>query len=143
MKRRWNALIYAGFGLTLAAFVSYYTFFLRFPITRDVPWVNLILFAAGLVMLAAGTHRAYRQPIAYRGKVSGPVLGALSVVILALFVFLNFWFARRLPPATFAPAVGAKAPEFTLPDTQNRPVSLAQLRSGKKWVLLVFYRGYW
>jgi len=38
--------------------------------------------------------------------------------------------------------VGARVPDFTLPDAEGRPVSLAEFR-GKKPVVLVFYRGYW
>ncbi|MBK8235858.1 MAG: redoxin domain-containing protein [Deltaproteobacteria bacterium] len=34
------------------------------------------------------------------------------------------------------------APEFTLPDADGNPVSLAQLRS-RGPVVLVFYRGWW
>jgi peroxiredoxin len=50
-----------------------------------------------------------------------------------------------MPASPAAPAVGAKAPDFTLPDTNNRPVTLAQLLAapGSKGVILVFYRGYW
>jgi hypothetical protein len=51
-----------------------------------------------------------------------------------------------------APKVGDKAPDFALPDTQNRTVRLSELLAGPApgmaerkgtWVLLVFYRGYW
>jgi cytochrome oxidase Cu insertion factor (SCO1/SenC/PrrC family) len=34
------------------------------------------------------------------------------------------------------------APDFTLEDTDGKPVTLADFR-GKKSVVLVFYRGYW
>ena len=36
--------------------------------------------------------------------------------------------------------VGATAPDFTLNDTNGKPVTLSKLR---KPVVLVFYRGYW
>lgn len=53
-----------------------------------------------------------------------------------------------LPPSPRAPAVGARAPEFTLPDTNGQPVTLSKLLAPEgspkgSWVLLVFYRGYW
>ena len=53
----------------------------------------------------------------------------------------------QLPPQPKnIPAVGEKAPDFTLPDASGREVKLSSLlKDGPKgsWVLLVFYRGYW
>jgi len=56
--------------------------------------------------------------------------------------------AQNVPAAPSAPKVGERAPEFTLPDTDGKPVSLADLLKPdapgeRPWVLLVFYRGYW
>ena len=71
------------------------------------------------------------------------------MALLGLFIFVVFIESRNLPPAHGAPQVGQKAPEFTLNDSDNKPVTLAELTStpinGKapKGVLLVFYRGYW
>ena len=44
-KLNWNWRIWAGFLVAVAAFLSYLTIFIRFPITRNVPWVNWLLFA--------------------------------------------------------------------------------------------------
>lgn len=54
----------------------------------------------------------------------------------------------RIAESPNAPKVGEKAPEFTLPDTDGKPVSLAGLLKPaaggeRSWVLLIFYRGYW
>lgn len=38
-------------------------------------------------------------------------------------------------------ALGAQAPDFTLADQNNKPVSLASARGHK--AVVVFYRGYW
>ena len=54
MRRSWNSLIWAGFGFTLVAAISYVPIFVRYPVTRDVPWVNLLLFLLGGWLLAAG-----------------------------------------------------------------------------------------
>jgi hypothetical protein len=152
VKRRWNFLLYTGFLLALAGFASY-PFFIRFPVTRDFPWMNLLLFAAALALLGAGLRRAYRRPQEYRGKAAGPILGLLSVAMLSLFLFLNFSFTKLKPPAQGTPQVGQKAPDFTLPDTNGNRVMLSRLwghaasgASGStkdQWVLLIFYRGYW
>ena len=79
MKRRWNFLIWAGFVLVVIGLMSYVPFFALFPITRDFPWVNLLLFGGGAVLLGAGLRRAFKQPELYRGKTLGSLLGALSV----------------------------------------------------------------
>ena len=79
----------------------------------------------------------------------GVILATLSVAIFGFFIFATFIIARRLPASPEHPQVGQKAPDFTLSDTNGKPVSLSELLSlpvnGKtpKGVVLVFYRGYW
>jgi hypothetical protein len=149
VARRWNWPLWAGFVLNLVAFFSYFVFFAQFPVTRNFPWANLLLFLIAEGLLAVGLSRAFGGSGAYRGKIVGPILSSLSALVLAAFVFLIFVFARRLPASSNAPRVGTKAPEFTLLDTDNKPTSLTELlttpQNGAptKGVLLVFYRGYW
>jgi hypothetical protein len=144
MTRARNFLPLAGFVVCAIAFVSYPLFFVRFPMTRDVPWANWLLFALGLALAAAGFVRAYRRPERYRGRVTSPIFGALSLGILGFFLFTTEIASRQLPASTGAPRVGDKAPDFTLPDTQGRSVRLADLLAPPgSWVLLIFYRGYW
>jgi len=146
MKRRWNLAIEAGFLITVAAFLSYFFVFVRFPITRDFPWVNLLLFAAGLGLAGLGVARAFRRPELYRGKVRGPVWAVLGALIFGFFIYLNFSFSKQMPSAVNAPAVGKPAPDFTLPDSNGKPVTLSSLYKsgqGDQWVLLIFYRGHW
>ena len=146
-----NRLPWAGFLLALVGFVSYLFVFYRFPVTRDVPWVSFLLFAAALACAAAGLRRAYGRPPAYRGRISASILAALSVAIVALFCYGVFAGSRNLPASAGSPRVGQQAPGFTLPDSTGRQVSLAALLSQPmgaaarrpKGVLLVFYRGYW
>jgi hypothetical protein len=79
----------------------------------------------------------------------GSILATLSVLVFGFFVFAIFIMARQLPASHAAPQMGQRAPDFTLSDTNGKPVSLSELLSstvnGKspKGVLLVFYRGYW
>jgi peroxiredoxin len=54
-----------------------------------------------------------------------------------------FYVLRQVPPSTGAPRVGEKAPEFTLLDQNKKPVVLADLLSGSRAVVLIFYRGFW
>jgi len=75
---------------------------------------------------------------------SSLVLSRLLLVAL-LLVFAAAAVYAQLPASANAPKVGAKAPEFTLPDAQGNSVKLSELYSAEKgqWALLVFYRGYW
>jgi hypothetical protein len=147
MKRSWNWPLWAGFILVLAGLFSY-SFFVRFPVTRDFPWVNLLLFGAGGVSLALGLTRAFRTPERYRGRIFGPILAALGLVGFGLFAYGIFYEARQLPSSAGAPRVGQIAPDFTLVDQEKRPVRLANLLSANdvekpNAVLLIFYRGHW
>jgi hypothetical protein len=147
--RSFNWTVWAGFLLSLAAFFSYFFVFVRFPVTRDFPWANLLLFAVAAALLLVGVRRSFAPERRLRSKVAGVVAATLSVAVFGFFVFSTFIMSRRLPAASGAPQVGQKAPEFSLADTDGKPVSLSELLStpvnGKapKGVLLVFYRGYW
>jgi hypothetical protein len=150
MKRRWNALLWAGFLVVLAAPVTYLTVFVRFPVTRDLPWATLLIFGAGLLLMVFGLRRAFREPQIYRGKISGSIVLTAGVGLFGLFLVSIFYTLRQLPPSNGAPRVGQKAPDFTLPDTDGNPVSLSKLfeaeaggGAGARAALLIFYRGYW
>jgi hypothetical protein len=147
--RAFNWPIWAGLLLSVAAFLSYFFVFIRFPATRDFPWANLLLFGAAAVLLLVGVRRAFAPERRLGAKVAGVVAATLSVAIFGAFVFTTFIMARWMPAAQGAPQVGQRAPDFSLSDTDGKPVSLSELLStpvnGKapKGVLLVFYRGYW
>lgn len=142
MKRRWNWSLWIGFLFALAGFLSY-TFFAQFPVSRDFPWANLLLFAVGGILLVLGLFRAFGKPRVYRGKIFGPILVTLGILMFALFSYVFFYQLRQVPPSTGAPRVGQKAPEFTLSDQDGKDVSLGNLVSRSKAVALIFYRGFW
>jgi len=132
--------------VSLIAFFSYYFLFVRWPVTRDFPWVNLLLFAAGLGLATLGMVRAHRHPDRYRGKVRSVLFVLLSLTVAGFFYFTDFVMPKQMPPASRAPAVGQSAPDFTLPDANGQQVTLSSFYSGggkARWVLLIFYRGYW
>lgn len=149
--RRLNWPLWVGFVLTIAAFLTYFFVFVKFPVTRDFPWANLLIFAIALVCLFAGVRRGFASDSSHpaRSKIVTSIVTTLSLVILGLFVFTIFVVGRWLPASKGAPQVGQRAPDFTLPDTSGKQVSLNELLttpmngSAPKGVLLVFYRGYW
>lgn len=140
--------LWVGALLSVAALLSYPLLFVRWPVTRDVPWVNLLMFALSAALVLVGLRRAFRN--ASRKRKIGASLGAfVGVVALVLFVLVVFVGGRRLPSSQGAPKVGQKAPDFQLSDATGKKVTLSELLTDPlngrppKGVLLVFYRGYW
>jgi hypothetical protein len=163
--RKFNWPLWAGFLLSLIAFLSYPFLFVRFPVTRDFPWANLLLFGVAAVLVLLGVRRGFSESRSRptRSKVAGITLATLSFAVFGFFIFAIFIMARHLPASQGAPHVGQPAPDFTLPNTYGVPVSLGKmlgspfrnLEAAKngiataeeletpKGVLLIFYRGYW
>lgn len=149
-KRSWNPWLWEGFALTVVAMISYPFVFARYAITRDFPWATLLLIVLGLWLLGAGIGRAFRKPEAYRGKLTGAILGALAVLLTGFFLIEIFYVTRELPASHGSPQVGQIAPDFTLSDSTGSPVTLSTAlnspfagRNRTAAVLLIFYRGYW
>ena len=146
-KLNWQ--IWMGFLLSVVALLTYPFVFVNWPVTRDFPWANLLLFGIALVFLFFGIRRAFAPDRRRISKIGASVLTTFSVLILGLFLFSFFVASRWLPASRGAPQIGQKAPDFTLADTSSRPLSLSELLSGPingnapKGVLLIFYRGYW
>lgn len=148
MKRiNWPA--WAGFVLSMVAGFSYPLLFVRWPITREFPWANLALFAAAFVLLFLGLRRAFKPDKRIVSKIFSTSAAALGLLNLAALLFVVFVAGSWLPASAGAPQVGQRAPDFTLTDSNNKPVTLAQLLTEPvnnrppRGVLLIFYRGYW
>src|SRR5262245_45553186 len=149
--KRLNWPLWLGFVVTLAAFLSYFFIFVEFPFTRDFPWANLVLFVIAGVLLFMGVRRAFASdcPHKIRSRIVSSIVSVLSIAVFAMFVFTIFVVGRWLPASKGAPQVGQRVPEFSLPDTSGKQVSLNELLTtpingnAPKGVLLVFYRGYW
>ena len=146
MKRRWNWSIWVGFVVAVAGLFSY-EFFARFPITRDFPWANFLLFGIGLALLVVGLFRAFGRPQVYRGKIFGSIFGAIAVLCVAFFSYVIFYVLYQVPASAGAPRIGQRAPDFILLDQNGKPVGLGDLLRGAsgppKAVALIFYRGFW
>jgi uncharacterized membrane protein len=142
VNRKWNWSLWVGFVFALAGFLTY-TFFAQFPITRDFPWANFLLFTAGAICLVVGLFRTFGKPQVYRGKILGPILALLAILTFGFFSYVFFYELRQLPLSTGAPRVGQKAPDLRLPDQDGKEVALADLVSRSKAVALIFYRGFW
>ena len=142
MKRKWNWPIWVGFFVLVAGVFSY-EFFARFPITRDLPWANLLLFAIGIALLISGLFRAFGRPQVYRGRIFGSVFAVVAVLVVALFSYEIFYALRQVPASAGAPHVGQKAPDFLLLDQNGKPVGLGDLLSNSRGAVLIFYRGFW
>jgi hypothetical protein len=151
--KKFNWQIWAGFLLSFFGGLSYPLFFVKFPITRDFPWANLLLFGIAIVLLFIGVRRAFAPDRRRRSKIAASVLATLGVTIIGLFIFSAFVMGRWLPSSQAAPKIGEKAPDFRLADTNGKQVTLSELLSAPiegtsapanpKGVLLIFYRGYW
>ena len=129
-RQRFNWQIWAALLLSVAAFLSWPVLFVRWPITRDFPWANVLLWSAAVALgvnglrraLAPGRRRALRMAV-------GAVVALVGCAILVQFVLMVFVAPRRLPASVAAPAIGDRAPNFTLPDANGQSVSLSDLLS--------------
>jgi hypothetical protein len=143
MKRRHNILLWAGFVVVLLAVGTYIPIFAVYAATRDVPWVNYLLFAAGGILLVLGLRRAFRQPEIYRGKVLGSILTSLSFLLFVFFCSVILYFSKVIPASETAVRVGQSAPDFTLANWDGKQVRLSDAVKNNRAVVLIFYRGYW
>lgn len=146
---RVNWQLWTGFLLSVFAFVSYPTIFVEWPLTRDFPWVNILLFVVAAALLFLGLRRAFGPGRGLISRVGAIVLATMSIAALAFFILVAFVASTWLPASSAAPRVGQKAPEFSLTESNGKVVSLTELRTAAtgslptRGVLLIFYRGYW
>jgi hypothetical protein len=128
------AMVWLGPVLALVAVASYFTVFVNWPVTRDVPWVNLILLAAALGASIAGLRRSRRRVLAAGGLV-------LTLFLGGFFVWYCYVFSYDMPGAELALDVGAPVPAIALRDDHDQDVELSALAADK--LVLVFFRGHW
>lgn len=141
MKRRWNWPLWLGFVVAVGGLFSY-EYFALFPITRDFPWANLLLFGIGGALLLIGLFRAFGRPQLYRGRIFGSIFTAIALFLFAFFSYEIFYVLKQVPLSAQAARVGERAPEFSLPDQDGKQVALGDLLS-PNGAVLIFYRGFW
>ena len=118
----WNWRLWAGFGLSFGS-LACYVFWVNE--TRAVFWPALLLFVVAAMLLVSGLKRRSREPELYRGKIAGPALTILSVLIFGLFGFAVYQVLRAFPDAKNAPQIGQRAPDFSLVDANGEVFTLA------------------
>ena len=148
-----NWQIWVGFVLSIFAFFSYPTIFVEWPVTRDVPWANILMFVLAAILLFLGIRRTFSRDRGWLRRGGSLALAFLGMGALGLFIVTFFVVGTSLPASSGAPKVGQIAPDFTLVDAQGKMASLAELRTrpidsstgpvAPRGVLLIFYRGYW
>jgi hypothetical protein len=146
--RRYRVL-WLGLLITVLGVLSNWLYFLALPGQEVFPWINVLVPAAGLLVLLIGVRRAFVSPQTSGGKILAPIFAILSAVVFGASAW-GLHHARDLPAASDAPRVGEKAPDFTLANANGQATSLSQLLTESmsnsappKAVLLVFYRGDW
>src|SRR5207253_9632465 len=95
MKRKWNWPIWLGFVVAVGGLFSY-EFFAQFPITRDFPWANLLLFAIGAALLLVGLFRAVGRPQVYRGNIFGSIFTVSAFLLFVFFAYDIFYVLRQV-----------------------------------------------
>ena len=137
-----------GFLLAVAAVLCNVGFFISLPGQPAIVWVSVVLAAVALFFIVWGLVRTFGRSGISGGRILSSLVATVALVLVGLALF-SFYSARAIPATEGAPAVGQKAPDFTLVDTAGQRVSLSQLLAAPagsgptKAVLLVFYRGYW
>lgn len=139
---RWNYLAWLGPVVTLVGALSYFLFFVRFPVLRDFPWVNLpmVLLGAGLSLVGLLNGLFSRQRSLF-SKLFSIVGFVFSVALCGLFFVYIFSLSYQIPGPESVTQVDSMAPTFSLLDQNGDAVDLTNLQ-GKKAVI-TFYRGWW
>lgn len=135
-----NHALWLGPLMVLFGSFSYWTLMVRWRALSDFPWLNLLIIAAGFVVLFRGVARTW--PAGGLGKRTGAVAGSLvSLFAGGLLVFYVFSYSYGVPDAASAAGNGTLLPAVQLADHEGTSVDLESVARGD--LLLVFYRGHW
>ncbi|MEE9583913.1 MAG: hypothetical protein V3W51_00380, partial [Candidatus Brocadiales bacterium] len=101
--------------LALAGGPAAYFLLLKIPWVRNTAWPNILI----LLVAASWAVMQYRQGY----STCSAVALALTLAVAAGFIYLRFGLAS-LPEAHLNVAVGSKAPDFRLPDSEGQEFTL-------------------
>lgn len=131
----WLAPLVAVFGL-----LSYFLLFARWPVLRDLPWLNLLILAGAVALAVMGLRRA-RSGL---GKVASGAGVAFSLAVLGLLCWYAFYLSYQLPDAGRVVGEGSEIPAVALTSWNGETIDLGEAARGADGdLILVFYRGYW
>ena len=137
-----NYLAWIGPIVTLVGALSYFLYFFQFADFRDFPWVNLPLVAFGVILSIAGLRKAFSSTGYKFLSKSFATLGFLfSLGLGALFCIYIFFLSYQMPGVEGVSQVAEAAPDFALPDQDNKTVKLTDFQEKK--LVISFYRGHW
>src|SRR5215469_9983969 len=123
-----SSALWWGIAVAVLGALSNGLYFLYPPGQAALPWINLIVPLAGLIIVLVGVWPAFAQPEKSRGRWRGTIFSIVCLV-LATGTTFGFFHARDLPVSAGAPGVGQKAPDFILVDSNEETVSLQHLLS--------------
>ena len=96
MKRKWNWPIWVGFVVAVGGLFSY-EFFAQFPITRDFPWANLLLFCVGANSARPGSRSRVWAAATLSRQNFRSDLRDRRFTPFAFFAYDVFYVVRQLP----------------------------------------------
>ena len=139
---RWPTYaVWLGPLITLAGALSYFLYFVQFPVLRDFPLLNLPIVLLGLILTSAGGWQTFRRQGHRLAKTFATASFLFSIALAGLFGYSIFFLSYQMPEATAVPKLQDAAPNFSLADQNGKHVQLSDYLGSK--VLLVFYRGHW
>jgi hypothetical protein len=130
--------VWLGPVVAVIGLLTYFTVFYRWPVTRDVPWLNFLIIAAGVALAFSGLRAS--AAAGWRSVVAWLALG-FSLLPGAALAWYAFVFSAQMPAIELAAGPGTELPTAVLLDARGEAFDLGS--AGEKRALIVFYRGFW